>query len=156
MTKHTHTHIYTVFHILFHYGLSLDIEHSSLCYPVGFPGGSDGKESACTAGDHYLILASGRSPGEGNGNPLQYSGLGNPMDRKAWWATVHGVPQSYMTRSLSLSLLYSMTLFTHSLYNSLHLLIPNTQSFSPTSPISLGNHKSVSYVCENVSVCVVF
>jgi len=57
----------------------------------GFPGGSNGKESASNAGDPGLILASGRSPGEGNGNPLQYSCLGNPMDRGAWWATVHGV-----------------------------------------------------------------
>ena len=57
----------------------------------GFPGGSDGKESACSAGDLGLIPGWGRSPGEGNGNPLQYSCLGNPMDGGAWQATVHGV-----------------------------------------------------------------
>ena len=51
---------------------------------MGFPGGSDGKVSACNAGDPGLITGSGRSPGEGNGNPLQYSCLGNPMDRGAW------------------------------------------------------------------------
>ena len=51
---------------------------------VGFPGGSDGKASACNAGDPGLIPGSGRSPGEGNGNPLQYSCLENPMDRGAW------------------------------------------------------------------------
>ena len=56
----------------------------------GFPGGSDGKESVCNAGDP----GSGRSPGEENGNPLQYSCLENSMDREAWWATVHGVPKS--------------------------------------------------------------
>ena len=61
----------------------------------GFPGGSDGKESACNAGDPSLIPGSGRSPGEGNGNPLQYSCLENPMDRGAWWATVHGVTKSW-------------------------------------------------------------
>ena len=49
------------------------------------------KESACNAGDPVSIPGSGRSPGEGNGNPLHYSCLGNPMDRGAWWATVHGV-----------------------------------------------------------------
>ena len=49
-----------------------------------FPGGSDDKASACNAGDLGLIPESGRSPGEGNGNPLQYSGLENPMDRGAW------------------------------------------------------------------------
>ena len=57
----------------------------------GFPGGSDGKEFAYNAGDPGLIPEWGRSPGEGNGNPLQYSGLGNPMERGAWRAAVHGV-----------------------------------------------------------------
>ena len=57
----------------------------------GFPCRSVGKESAYNAGDLGLIPGSGRSPGEGNGNPLQYSCLQNPMDRGAWWATVHGV-----------------------------------------------------------------
>ena len=56
-----------------------------------FPGSSVGKESACSAGDPNLVSGSGRSPGEGNGNPLQYSCLENPMDRGAWQATVHGV-----------------------------------------------------------------
>ena len=55
------------------------------------PSGSDGKESACNAGDLGLIPGSGSSPGEGNGTPLQYTCLENPMDRGAWWATVHGV-----------------------------------------------------------------
>ena len=50
-----------------------------------FPGGSEVKASACNAGDLGLIPGSGRSPGEGNGNPLQYSGLENPTDREAWW-----------------------------------------------------------------------
>ena len=50
-----------------------------------------GKECACNAGDSGSISGSGRSPGEGNGNPLQYSYLENPRDRGAWWATVHGV-----------------------------------------------------------------
>ena len=57
----------------------------------GFPGGSDSKESACNAGDACLIPRSRRSPGKGNGYPLQYSYLENSMDREAWWATVHGV-----------------------------------------------------------------
>ena len=54
---------------------------------MGFPGGSDGKASACNVGDQGLIPGSGRSPGEGHGSPLQYSCLGNPMDRGTWWAT---------------------------------------------------------------------
>ena len=63
--------------------------HASL----GFPSGSDDKESACKAGDLGLIPESGRSPKEGKGYPLQYSWLENSMDRKAWQATVHS-PQS--------------------------------------------------------------
>ena len=54
---------------------------------MGFPGGSGGKESACNAGDMGSIPGLGRSPGEENGNPLQYSCLDNPMDGGAWWAT---------------------------------------------------------------------
>ena len=61
---------------------------------IGFPGGSDGKESACNAGDLGLIPGLGRSPGKGKGYPLRYPCLQNPMDRGAWWATVHGVAKS--------------------------------------------------------------
>ena len=57
----------------------------------GFPGGSDGKESACNAGDLGWIPGLGKSPGEGNDYPLQYSCQENFMDRGAWWAIVHGV-----------------------------------------------------------------
>ena len=58
---------------------------------LGFPGGSDSKESACNAGDPGLVPGSGKSPGEGNGNPLQYSCLENPRDEGAWWAAVYAV-----------------------------------------------------------------
>ena len=60
----------------------------------GFPGSSNGKPSACNVGDLGSIPGSGRSPGEGNGNPLQYSCLENSMDGGAWEATVHGVAKS--------------------------------------------------------------
>ena len=58
---------------------------------MSFPGGSDGKESACSARDPSSIPGLGRSPGEGNGNPLQYSRLENPMDRGAWQAADLGI-----------------------------------------------------------------
>ena len=58
------------------------------------PVGSGGKESACNIGDPGLIHGLGRSPGEGNDNPLQYSCLENSMDRGGWWATIHGVTKS--------------------------------------------------------------
>ena len=62
-------------------------------YTMGFPGGLDGKDSACSAGDQGSIPGSGRSPAVGN--PLQDSCLENPMDRGAWWAAVHGVAKSW-------------------------------------------------------------
>ena len=62
---------------------------------LGFPGVSDGKESACNAGDPGLIPGLGRPPGEGNGYPFRYSCLENPMDREAWRATVHGLAKSW-------------------------------------------------------------
>ena len=65
-----------------------------VCVCVGFPGGSDGKGSACNAGDPGLNPGLERSPGEGNGNPLQCSCLENPRDGGAWWAAVSGVAQS--------------------------------------------------------------
>ena len=73
---------------------------NSLCYLLyyygqrGFLGGSEIKASAYNAGDLGLIPGSGRFPGEGNGNPLQYSCLENPMDGEAWWTIVHGVAKS--------------------------------------------------------------
>ena len=82
--------------------LLLSLSHLS-CQGVGYnivskpfqlPGGSDGKESSSNAGDLGLIPGLGRSLGEMNDNPLQYSCLENPMDREAWWATVHGITKS--------------------------------------------------------------
>ena len=73
----------------------------------GFPGGSEIKASACNVGDLGSIPGSGRSPGEGNGNPLQYSCLENPMNGGAWWATVHRVEKS-QTR---------LSDFTHSIHS---------------------------------------
>ena len=62
------------------------MDHYQVC-----PGDSEVKASACNVGDLGSIPRSGRSPGEGNGNPLQCSNLGNPMDREAWRAAIHGV-----------------------------------------------------------------
>ena len=62
---------------------------------MGFSSASDSKESACNEGDLGSVPGLGRSPGGGNGNPLQYSYLENPMDRGAWWAAAHGVSKSW-------------------------------------------------------------
>ena len=71
----------------------------------GFPGDSDSKESARNVGDSSSIPGWRSSPGEENGNPLQYACLENPMDRGAWWVTLHGVAESAKTEQLALSLL---------------------------------------------------
>ena len=76
---------------------------------MGFPGGSDGKKSACNAGDLGLIPGLGRSSGEGNGNPLQYARLENSTDRGAWPASVHGavrVGHNYVTNTFTFRTLY--------------------------------------------------
>ena len=73
----------------FHY-MTLPCEETQ----QGIPSGSECKESACNAENSGSIPRSGRSPGEGNGYPFQYSCLENPMDREAWWTTVHGVTKS--------------------------------------------------------------
>ena len=62
---------------------------------LGFPGGSDGKESSCNAGDLGSVLELGRSPGRGDGHPFQYSCLDNFLDRESWHAAVHGVTKSW-------------------------------------------------------------
>ena len=72
---------------------------SRLAFIKGLPGGSVVKNPPANAGDSGSIPGLGRSPGEGHGNPLQYSYLGNPMDRGAWWATVLGVTKSQICLS---------------------------------------------------------
>ena len=79
---------------------------AGLCAWWGFPGGSDGKESACNAGDLGSIPDLGRFLGEGNGYPLQDSCLENPMDRGARRAAVPGAAESEMTERLSLACLW--------------------------------------------------
>ena len=79
---------------------------------MSFPGGSDGKESACNAGDLGSIPGLRRSPGGGHGNPLQYSCLENPMDRGAWQAIVHGVTKGW-TRLSDFTFLVVLSKSTH-------------------------------------------
>ena len=77
---------------------------------LGFPGSLDGKASSYNVGDLGLIPGSARSPGEGNGNPLQYSCLENPMDWGTWWATVHGIAKS-PTRLSDFTFTFTLSLF---------------------------------------------
>ena len=94
-------------------------------YHLGFPGVSEGKESSCSAGDLGLIPGPGRSPGEGNGNPLLYSRLENPMDKGAWQTIVHGVAK----RRTRLSNSHTHTLTLWSSFSGLSkVLSPGLQS----------------------------
>ena len=101
------------FVILFFKFSSGDWNSCQLQLFMGFPGGSDGKESTCSSGDLCSIPGSGRSPGEGNGNPLQYSCLENSMVSGAWWATIHGVAKNDgdMTDDFYSQLFYSYSVF---------------------------------------------
>ena len=112
---------------------------------ISTPGSSDGKETACNARDLGLIPGSGRSPGEGNGNPLQFSCLENSMDREAWQARVHGVTKS-QTR-LTLSFFLSFFLFFHCGQGSLRrngvALITNKRVWNATHGCSLKNSKMI-------------
>ena len=77
-------------------------KYMCVCVYIGFPGGTMGKEPTCNAGDIRdmgSMPGSGRSPGGGHGNPLQYSCLENSMDRRASWATVHRVAESDMNEA---------------------------------------------------------
>ena len=85
---------------------------------AGLPRRFSGKESACNAGDPGLIPGSGRSPGEGNGHPLQYPCLENPMDRGAWLVIVHGIAESDTTE---------VTLHTHTETDKKHFLFKRTK-----------------------------
>ena len=94
---------------------------------VGFCGGSDGKESACSSGDPGSILGWRRSPGEGNGYPLQCSCLGNLMNRGAWWAIVHGVAKSWVRHDFSSK---QQDIDYHELFNTVMLhMYPTVFSF---------------------------
>ena len=95
MTEHPHTHCPHVCRPIY---LS-----AYMC--VWFPRWLSGKQSTCNAGDPGSIPRLGRSPGEGNGNPLQYSCLDNSIDREARWATVHGAAKSWTQPSYQLSVL---------------------------------------------------
>ena len=107
-----------------------------------FPGGSEVKASACNAGDLGSIPGSERSPGEGNGNPLQYSCLENPMDGGAWWATVHRSQRVGHDWTTSLLFLYGECVT----YKDDYYMVPDFRNIFPLSGetqtliISLANY----------------
>ena len=128
ITKYYLLYSHAVLYISMSQGLYFPIPFSNFAlppFPLDFPGSSDGKASIYNAGDLGSIPGLGRSPGEGNGNPLQDYCLENPMDRGAWQATVHGVAKS-QTR---------LSDFTHSLTPSLPSL---WQPLIFSIPVSLG------------------
>ena len=119
-------------------------------FKVSFPGGSEVKAPACNAGDLGLIPGSGRSPGEGNGNPLQYSCLENPMDRGAWWAIVHRVTKS-RTRLSD----FTFTLFRNYFGTSYYFASSNSSltSYFSHSPCWLTSNPPNVLVCAKLLQC---
>ena len=117
---------------------------------MGFPGGDSGKESACQCRkilqEEMQVPESGRSPGEGNGNPLQYSCLENPMGRGAWWATVHGPAKSYVTDYKGLHRFFWL-IFTLTTKNTIN------QNSPPPSYMNLDSASSSSYFPKGVYTC---
>ena len=117
----------------------------SLClfvYLWGFPGGSDGKESACNVGNLGLIPGWGRSPGGGHGNSLRILNLVNPTDRGAWWATVHRV-----TKSLTWLKWLSTHAWTYPIfYTKLSLLSRSCEWISLLGPSTVHPHPSTSSI----------
>ena len=95
MHTHTHVDLINVSILLFFKVSKINTIFLGSTLFQRFPSGSEGKESACNVRDPGLILESGRSLEEGNGNPLQYSCLENPIDRGAWWAIVHSVTKRW-------------------------------------------------------------
>ena len=107
---------------------------------IGFPVGSDSKESTCNAEDPGLISGLGRCAGERNGNSLQYSCLENPMDRGAWWATVHRVAKSWTWLILYHLSHQRSTLLTSYPYNVIYHSLPHIWA------------ETASYLCISINV----
>ena len=129
----------------------LGLSCSLACW--GFSGGSDGKDSACNAEDWGLIPELGRGPGRGHGNPFEYSCLENPHGQRslAGYSPQGRQRRTEGTKQWQKQACGTLS-FIHSIYNSLYPLIPHSQSVPLPSPLPLGNHKSILYVYESVSV----
>ena len=113
---------------------------------MGFPCSSVGKESACSAGDQGSIPRLGRSPGEGNGNPLQYSSPGNPTDRGAWQVTVHGVTRvghDLMTKPPHNDIFIALKILFALLVHPLPLYPDNPLIFLPSPCVSYGKRTDI-------------
>ena len=120
-----------------------------LVFFLGVPGGLDDKESACNEGHLGLIPGSGRSPGEGNGNPLQYSCLENPVDGGAWQATVRGVAELDTTEWLYFS--FWLTLWLHRVLSLVTIMNRGAFSRGSTSSWCWCNWFCGGLVTESVS-----
>ena len=112
---------------------------------MGFPGVSDGKESACNAGDWGLTPRSGRSTGEGDDYLLQYSCLENFMDRGAWWATVHGIADSDITQHRQVEMKPNQ-----SMVGMMHSLQPPTFTLWRVLRKSGQNLTPINWTCFNL------
>ena len=116
--------------------------------------GSDGKKSACKVEDLGLIAGLGKSPGEGNDNPLQYFCLENPMDREAWWATVHGIAKNQDTTERLSAAQPTMHRFIHVTGSvTKHVICSSTFSF-PSKMIIFSEFKFIKHHEKTIKMSV--
>ena len=121
-------------------------------YTLGFPGGSDGKESACIAGDPGLIPGSGRSPGERNGNPLQYPWLEIPMEGGAWQATY-----SPWGHKESEQLHFHFTFMHRKTWKEKHeLIVEFIDCITSRTGYRCLTYKNCTYVCQKLAWRIIF
>ena len=114
---------------------------------LGFPGGAEVKASTCNVGDLDSIPGSGRSPREGNGNPLQYSCLENPMDGGAWWATVHRSQRVDTTKRLHFHLYFLNFLQMHLFHDNLKANKYLLENGPSPDTIEVGHCRFIFLVC---------
>ena len=119
------------------YRISFQVLHGGF-RNVGFPGGSDSKESACNVGDPGLIPGLGRSSGEGNGEPVQYSCLENSMDRAGWWTSVHGIAnRQTQLKWLAVSLAYILHIYVYTLYTYICIYVSESLCCTPGTTLKI-------------------
>ena len=133
---HVYVYLYAYIHIYL-YTICSKLDGPRY-YHTSFSGGSDRKESACNAGASGLITGLGRSSGEGNGEPVQYSCLENSMDRAGWWTSVHGIAnRQTQLKWLAVSLAYILHIYVYTLYTYICIYVSESLCCTPGTTLKI-------------------